>query len=112
MAKKKAEKKARKAKQIDWGPAVLVVLLLAVMLFAGSVISEKYRQDKLLAECRALQESPELIYPCVCYPSDKPSDLAETHGDAVERMTDGYCRCDCQIGENQTYTAYILRTTS
>ncbi|MCK5043115.1 MAG: hypothetical protein KAR51_03735, partial [Candidatus Aenigmarchaeota archaeon] len=56
-------------------------------------------------QCLAIQEHPDLNYPCICYPSEKPTDLDPF----VDKKTEKYCLCKCDIGNNQTYTAYIIR---
>ena len=58
-----------------------------------------------MEQCKAIENHPELDYPCVCIPSEKPNDMDQY----IAEQTEKFCRCDCEIGNNQTYTAWIVR---
>ncbi len=93
------------SKNLSSGKIVFFVFVIFILASAW-VLYGQYSKNKAIEECKAIEDSPELNFPCVCYPSPKPKDIDST----VDTKTQEYCRCDCDIGNNQTYTAYILKS--
>lgn len=84
---------------------IVATIFIAMILILSGLMYSNYTENKAIEECLVIQNHPDLGYPCVCYPSEKPKDI-----DAyIDQRTEKYCRCDCDLGNNQTYTAHIIR---
>jgi len=104
--KKESEAKTIKKKsRKDYTNIVVAIILLSVFIIFGFIMQNQYSNNRAIEQCLTIQEHPDLNYPCICYPSEKPKDIDPF----VDKKTEKYCRCDCDIGNNQTYTAYIIR---
>ncbi len=105
-AKKESRTKTIKKKsKKDHTNVIVIIILLSVFIIFGFIMQSQYSNSRAIEQCLAIQEHPDLNYPCTCYPSEKPKDIDPF----VDKKTEKYCRCDCDIGNNQTYTAYIIR---
>ncbi|NOQ38128.1 hypothetical protein GQ472_04525 [archaeon] len=110
MKDNKAEKEneaktIKKKSKKDYTNIIVIIILLSVFIIFGFIMQSQYNNSRAIEQCLAIQEHPDLNYPCTCYPSEKPKDIDPF----VDKKTEKYCRCDCDIGNNQTYTAYIIR---
>lgn len=93
----------RKKRVSDTQIAVVCITVLIIIIFSWLVYST-FERKQLTAKCKEFQDSESLAQPCICYPSEKPTDLEE----GVDIRTIKFCRCDCQISENQTFSTWIL----
>ncbi len=105
--KKDSESKTVKTgKKKNYSGLMVIVMLISIMIVFGFIMQDQYNKNWAIEQCLAIENHPDLAYPCKCYPSEKPTDL-DPFGD---KKTEKYCLCKCDIGNNQTYTAYIIRT--
>ncbi|MCK5594459.1 MAG: hypothetical protein KAI18_04400, partial [Candidatus Aenigmarchaeota archaeon] len=86
----KTEEKPRK----DFTKPIVLTIFIILILGMGWVMLNSYNNSFAKEQCLAIQNHPELNYPCTCYPSEKPTDLDPF----VDENTEEYCRCDCDIG--------------
>ena len=101
---KKAGEKKKRAK-IDTSIIILLTAILVMSIFSYNLMSEKIRYDSLMEECKEIEQHKGLSVPCTCFPYTKPENLS----DMVDRNTDEFCRCICQISDNQTKVFDVLR---
>lgn len=95
--------KKKKQKLTNTQIALITITILIMIMFAWLVYST-FERKQLTEKCKEFQNSESLAQPCVCYPSEKPADL-ETE---VDIRTTKFCRCDCQISDNQTFSTWVL----
>ncbi len=98
-------KTADKSDKKDHSGIIIITILISVTIVFGLIMYNQYSSNRAIEQCLDIQDHPDLNYPCICYPSEKPEDIDPF----VDENTEKYCRCDCDIGNNQTYTAYIIR---
>ena len=105
--KKDSESKtAKTSKKKDYSGLMIIVMLISITIIFGFIMQDQYNKNWAIEQCLKIQEHPDLNYPCICYPSEKPTDLDPF----VDKRTDEFCQCTCDIGNNQTFTADIIIT--
>ncbi|MCK4808462.1 MAG: hypothetical protein KAS90_02460 [Candidatus Aenigmarchaeota archaeon] len=110
MENNKAKKESdtntiKKKSKKDYTSIIVAIILLSVFIIFGFIMQSQYSNNRAIEQCLAIENHPDLAYPCICYPSEKPEDIDPF----VDKNTEKYCLCKCDIGNNQTYTAYIIR---
>ncbi|MBW6451135.1 MAG: hypothetical protein K0B02_00205 [DPANN group archaeon] len=102
---KNTKTKDEKPKQIDKSLIILLIIILILLVFSINIISNKIQYDATMRECKEIENHESLSIPCNCYPYTKPEDISEI----IKKNTNQFCRCLCEIGENQTKYFDILR---
>ncbi|MBW6461493.1 MAG: hypothetical protein K0B07_00370 [DPANN group archaeon] len=89
----------------DFTKTIVITIFIILILGTGWIMFTSYNNSFAKEQCLAIQNHPDLNYDCSCYPSEKPTDLDPF----IDANTEKHCRCDCDLGNNETYTAWIIR---
>lgn len=111
LKKKTAEKEAveEAPKKFTTAHIVVIVVVLGMLVFSYG-LKTTYDSKLALEQCASIQNDPELLYPCVCFPITQAEAETMDHYETLEgKIQNNVCRCDCDIGNNRTWTAYIPR---
>ncbi|MEA3229704.1 MAG: hypothetical protein U9P44_02210 [archaeon] len=103
--KKTKEDTGKEKTEKNMTGTIIITLFIIILLGTCGIMLKEYNKNRAIEQCLLIQNHPDLNYPCKCYPSEKPKDMDPY----VDEKTEKYCRCKCDIGNNQTYTVYIVR---
>ncbi len=102
MSEKKGKKKKKRKNNLRvLGVVVVVIAVLASFYLLFTKIT-KYRM--LEEKCKAIESSPDLLFPCKCKPQLKS---VENESDIVYKKTEPMCICTCDIGNGTTVTIEV-----
>ncbi len=96
-------KKTMKRKDTTSYLLLIVLIAITAVFFVGYQRITKYRM--LEEKCKAIESSPDLLYPCRCVP--KLKDVGVNESDAVYKKTEPMCVCTCVIDPEKNITTTI-----
>ena len=79
---------------------IVLFLVAAAYLWYGRFVELNMLKQK----CDEIEKSPDLLYPCDCFPTPEKNENPEGY---VENRTEAFCTCVCDIGNNQTYAIEV-----
>ncbi len=105
MVENEGKEKNNEKKRKDTTPYLVLIVLIAitVVFFVGYQRITKYRI--LEEKCKAIESSPNLLYPCRCVP--KLKDVGVNKSDVIYKKTEPMCVCTCVIDPEKNITTTI-----
>lgn len=94
-----------KKKKFKISPYLIIFIVAAIAMTWAfvSITAQVIYNNQLKEKCLAIQNSPELQYSCKCFPTIKKANMS----DYVENRTETFCTCNCDIGDNKTWSVEI-----
>ena len=99
-ALKNSNKNSKKKRNFCWTTIIFILVIGAILIFLVYNFDKTVTEGSIEDKCLEIQNSPDMIFPCKCFPTVKEID----ESDYVESKTSNFCTCVCDIGNNMTYT--------
>ncbi len=94
----------------NYNSAIALVLILVAFVAFFYIMKITYDETAAMEECRNIQEDEGLAYDCVCFPATQEEvENIDIYDQLMGKIQPNVCRCDCDIGNNETWTALIPR---